>query len=30
MKYIPRALEKQVVRAARHFPALVLTDLIRP
>lgn len=25
MKYIPRALEKQVVQAARHFPAMVLT-----
>jgi predicted AAA+ superfamily ATPase len=25
MKYIPRALEKQVARATRHFPAVVLT-----
>ncbi len=25
MKYLPRALEKQVVQATRHFPAVVLT-----
>jgi uncharacterized protein len=25
MKYIPRALEKQVMQATRHFPAVVLT-----
>jgi hypothetical protein len=25
MRYVPRALEKQIVRAARNFPAVVLT-----